>query len=85
MNRVGAVGDGPAHAGPGYLPALELHRERRPFHPQTIDDLRRGQPTWVFIGDSMLGTRIDPVQLGGISHHRRRVRRAPGQPATGPA
>ena len=83
---VGAGGDGPvATAGPGYLPALELHRERRPFRTQTIDDLRRGQPTWVFIGDSMLGTRIDPVQLGGISSSGDEFVALMASPATGPA
>ncbi|MEP7118571.1 MAG: hypothetical protein ABI880_13360 [Acidobacteriota bacterium] len=53
--------------GLGYLPALELNREHHPFDPGPIDNLRHGQPAWVFIGDSMLGTRIDPILLGQLS------------------
>ena len=35
-------------------------REHREFNPLPIANLRYGKPAWVFIGDSMLGTRIDP-------------------------
>jgi hypothetical protein len=56
-----------APPGLGYLPALELNREHRPFNPEPIENLRRGRPQWVFIGDSMLGTRIDPILLGELS------------------
>lgn len=52
---------------PSYLPALESARERLPFRPQPIADLRYMQPGYVFIGDSMLGTRIDPAYLGGLT------------------
>lgn len=51
----------------GYLPSLELRRERKPFRTDVIDELRYGNPRWVFIGDSMLGTRIDPIHLGRLS------------------
>jgi hypothetical protein len=51
----------------GYLPSLEIRRPHQPFGDDVIDDLRAGRPGWVFIGDSMLGTRIDPTHLGRIS------------------
>lgn len=52
---------------PSYLPALEASRERVAFRPGPIEDLRYMQPGYVFIGDSMLGTRIDPAYLGGLT------------------
>lgn len=52
---------------PGYLPSLGLRRSHQPFDGQAVDRLRYGRPEWVFIGDSMLGTRIDPTYLGEIS------------------
>jgi hypothetical protein len=67
----------------GYLPSLEIRRPHGPFRTVSVEELRLGKPHWVFIGDSMLGTRIDPLYLGRI---------AGGQPvvflyhaATGPA
>ena len=67
----------------GYLPSLEIRRPHQPFRVEDIEELRFGKPRWVFIGDSMLGTRIDPFYFGRI---------AGGQPvvflyhaATGPA
>lgn len=51
----------------GYLPSLEVRRPHQPFRAETIDELRAGNPAWVFIGDSMLGTRIDPEHLGRLS------------------
>jgi hypothetical protein len=51
----------------GYLPSLEIRRPHAPFREGVIEDLRAGNPQWVFIGDSMLGTRIDPTHLGRIS------------------
>lgn len=48
---------------PSYLPALESARERVALRPGAFHDLRRLQPSYVFIGDSMLGTRIDPAYL----------------------
>lgn len=52
---------------PSYLPALESARERGPFRGQPIDDLKYLQPAHVFIGDSMLGTRIEPATFGGLT------------------
>lgn len=51
---------------PSYLPALEASRERIAFRPGPIEDLKRLKPAYVFIGDSMLGTRIDPGYLAGL-------------------
>ena len=51
---------------PSYLPALEASRERIPFRPGPIADLQRLKPSYVFIGDSMLGTRIDAGYLAGL-------------------
>jgi hypothetical protein len=51
---------------PSYLPALEASRERIAFRPDDIKDLQRLQPAYAFIGDSMLGTRIDPAYLAGL-------------------
>ena len=51
---------------PSYLPALEASRERIAFRPGPITDLQRLRPAYVFIGDSMLGTRIDPGYLAGL-------------------
>ncbi len=81
MNRV-VVGIPP---GRGYLPSLELSREHVPFRTRPIEDLRYGRPAWVFIGDSMLGTRIDPVLLGEISSTHDENVGMLVNPATGPA
>ncbi|WP_448988877.1 hypothetical protein [Luteitalea sp.] len=51
---------------PSYLPALEASRERIAFRPDPIKDLQRLRPSYVFIGDSMLGTRIDAGYLAGL-------------------
>jgi hypothetical protein len=51
----------------GYLPSLEIRRPHQPFRRVSLDDLRTGTPRWVFIGDSMLGTRIDPSHLSRIA------------------
>ena len=53
--------------GSGYLPSLEIRRERQPFEAGIIDDLRRDRPAWVFIGDSMLGARVDRQHLAELS------------------
>jgi hypothetical protein len=81
VNRA-VVGDPP---GPGYLPSLELSRVHHAFDPTPIENLRYGQPAWVFIGDSMMGTRIDPIQLGEISTTRDELVSFLYHPATGPA
>jgi hypothetical protein len=65
-----------------YLPALETFRERVPYDPTFREDIRRIRPEFVFIGDSMLGSRIDPA------HMRRAINRQTWwvmQPGTGSA
>jgi hypothetical protein len=52
---------------PSYLPALEGPRERAPFQANRIDELRRMQPGFVVIGDSMAGSRIDPAVFTEVS------------------
>jgi hypothetical protein len=59
LNRA-AVGDLPQL---GYLPSLEIRRPHKPFRALKVEELRSGNPRWVFIGDSMLGTRVDPFYL----------------------
>ena len=81
VNRA-VVGDPP---GPGYLPSLALSRAHHPFDPTPIANLRYGAPTWVFIGDSMMGTRIDPIYLGEISSTHDELVSFLNHPATGPA
>jgi hypothetical protein len=51
----------------GYLPSLEIRRSHETFDERMIANLQYGNPPWVFIGDSMMGTRIDPIHLGEIS------------------
>lgn len=54
---------------PSYVPALEPYREREvPFYDRYLDELRAVRARWVFIGDSMLGTRIDPRVLSELSN-----------------
>jgi hypothetical protein len=50
-----------------YLPSFENRRGRRGFRALPVEQLVYGNPEWVFIGDSMLGTRIEPQLLGEIS------------------
>ena len=52
-----------AGAPPSYVPSLEASRPRRTFDPTPCDTLRRIQPQYVFIGDSTLGSRIDPTYM----------------------
>ena len=52
---------------PSYLPALEGPRERARFDASRLDALARMQPAFVVIGDSMAGSRIDPVLFTRIS------------------
>ncbi len=70
--------------GLGYLPALGLRRSHHPFNAAPIAELRYGQPAWVFIGDSMLGTRIEPLHLGSISSTHDELVVFLNSPATGP-
>ncbi len=71
--------------GLGYLPALEKSRRHRSFDPTPLENLRSGRPLWVFIGDSMLGTRIDPIRLGELSATHDELVAFLYHPATGPA
>lgn len=71
--------------GLGYLPALGLNRQHRPFDPEPIENLRHGRPQWVFIGDSMMGTRIDPILLGQLSSTHDELVAFLYHAATGPA
>ncbi len=69
----------------GYLPSLEIRRPHGEFRAVAIEELRTGNPEWVFIGDSMLGTRIDPIQMGRISSTGDQVVSFLYHAATGPA
>jgi hypothetical protein len=66
-NRISAAPD----LQPSYLPAIEDPRERLPFEADRIPALAGMNPTWVVIGDSMAGSRIDPSLLtrltGGLT------------------
>ncbi len=65
-----------------YLPALETFRQRVPYDPTFREDIRKIRPEFVFIGDSMLGCRIEPT------HMRRTINRQTWwvmQPGTGSA
>jgi hypothetical protein len=48
---------------PSYLPAIEGPRPRVAFEADRIPALAGMNPTWVVIGDSMAGSRIDPALL----------------------
>jgi hypothetical protein len=50
-----------------YLPSFEIRATRRGFRTAPMENLRARQPAWVFIGDSMLGTRIEPQLLEELS------------------
>lgn len=55
---------------PSYLPAIEGPRERVPFEADRIPALAGMNPTWVVIGDSMAGSRIDPALLTRLTGGR---------------
>jgi hypothetical protein len=57
-------------AQPSYLPALETFRERLPYDPTFREDIRNIRPEYVFIGDSMLGSRIDPTHMTRTVHRQ---------------
>lgn len=59
-----------AGAPPSYVPSLEATRVRRSFDPTFREDLRRIRPRYVLIGDSMLGSRIDPRHLTRVIHEQ---------------
>ena len=50
-----------------YLPSFENRRARKGFRSGPIENVRAARPAWVFIGDSMLGTRIEPQLLEELS------------------
>ena len=68
-----------------YLPSFENRRARKGFRTAEVDRMRYADPAWVFIGDSMLGTRLQPQLLGEISGTRDRNVAMLVQPASGPA
>jgi hypothetical protein len=56
-----------AGAPPSYLPALEPTRVREmPFDANVAADLRSLEPEFIFVGDSMVGSRIDPAYLSSL-------------------
>jgi hypothetical protein len=65
--RVANAERGQRRLPPTYLPALEEPRERGSFDASRIPDLVRVNPGYVFIGDSMTGTRIDEGRLGALA------------------
>lgn len=52
---------------PSYLPAIEGPRDRVAFEADRIPALAGMNPTWVVIGDSMAGSRIDPALLSRLT------------------
>jgi hypothetical protein len=62
-NRLAAA----PHLEPSYLPAIDGPRERLPFEADRIPALAGMNPTWVVIGDSMAGSRIDPALLSRLT------------------
>ena len=68
-----------------YLPSLENRATRKGFRTRRSERLRYGNPEWVFIGDSMLGTRIEPQLLGELSGTGKRNVQFLFQAASGPA
>lgn len=52
---------------PSYLPSLEPARARAPFRSAPIEQLRYLRPRWVFIGDSILGTRLDDLRFSELN------------------
>jgi hypothetical protein len=53
-----------------YLPAIEGPRERGAFDAERVPALASLNPTWVVIGDSMAGSRIDPGLLTRLTGGR---------------
>jgi hypothetical protein len=52
---------------PSYLPAIEGPRDRVSFEAGRVPALAGMNPTWVVIGDSMAGSRIDPGLLTSLT------------------
>ena len=76
---------GAAGENRSYLPSLQNRRTRKGFRDGPIGLLQYGNPEWVFIGDSMLGTRIDPKLLAELSGDGTRPAMFLFERATGPA
>jgi hypothetical protein len=81
LNVVAGVAD----VNRSYLPSIEVRTTRKSFRTRPLEELRYGNPVWVFIGDSMLGTRIDSRLLGEISGTGDRQVALLMQAASGPA
>lgn len=72
--------------GPEYLPSLEIRRARVPFDPAMAEDFAATPPArWVFVGDSMLGTRIHAQYLSELSSTGRERVMMVMAPASGPS
>jgi hypothetical protein len=76
---------GTAGRNRSYLPAIENRAARKSFDPGPIESLQRARPEWVFIGDSMLGTRIHPTLLQELSERGDRNVMVLLQAASGPS
>lgn len=76
---------GTADRNRSYLPSIETRAARKSFDPGLIASLRHGDPGWVFIGDSMLGTRIHPTLLKELSEDGQRNVMVLLQAASGPS
>src|SRR5262245_53442161 len=76
---------GTADRNRSYLPSIENRAARKSFDPGPIESLRHGNPRWVFIGDSMLGTRIHPTLLKELSQAGDRNVMVLLQAASGPS
>ena len=50
-----------------YLPAIEGARDRYPFDAGRVPGLAGMNPSWVVIGDSMAGSRVDPAVLARLT------------------
>ena len=50
-----------------YLPAIEGARDRYPFDAGRVPALAGMNPSWVVIGDSMAGSRVDPAVLARLT------------------
>lgn len=62
------------------VPALlgEIRPSRQPFNERPLRALEKAKPQVVFVGDSMLGSRLDPVTLNGLAGGRCEVVWGPG-------
>jgi len=65
--RVANAERGDRRLPPTYLPALEGPRARLDFDAGPVHELVSTRPSYVFIGDSMTGTRIDEGRLGQLA------------------